>query len=336
MKYNEALLTIRQNLINVFKRYEYIVLPILRFALSFSALRMLKDATAYDGILSGMIAMITFSLIGAFASAEIIELCSIFLVALFLLPTNPIMAILLFLALGMVYILYGRLFPRESILIIATLIAFSIKMELMIPIAAALFGSYASIVAIIIATIIWFVVPGFRMALPMTSLQKDDILDTLNQLLSMDYKELISNQTMMIMIIIFFTVFSAIYIIRKQAIDYGPYIAIGVGAVMNIIGFGLATIFFENVDINLISVITETLVFSFIACVMQYLSIALDYQRAETVSFEDDDNYYYVKIIPKIKLNFKQKKVKKSYTDLSQNNSYNKMMMDHDDYSNGI
>ena len=49
MKSNEAILTLRQNIISVFKQYEYIFLPVLRFALSFSALRLLRDVTSYTG-----------------------------------------------------------------------------------------------------------------------------------------------------------------------------------------------------------------------------------------------------------------------------------------------
>ena len=134
-----------------------------------------------------------------------------------------------------------------------------------------------------------------------------------------------------------FAVFSVIYIIRKQAIDYGPYIAIGVGAIMNIIGFGLASIFFEDIGISLVSIIIESILFSLIAGVMQFLSGVLDYQRAETVNFEDDDNYYYVKIVPKIKLNFKEKEVKKVYTSTNSMNHFDKSMLDeYDDFSDGF
>lgn len=336
MKSNEALLIIRQNLISAFKQYEGIIIPLLRFIVSFSALRMLKEATGYNGVLSGILVLIGLAIIGSFASAEWIIIWTIFLTTLFVFPMEPVLAIMLLGIMCMIYILYARLFPKESIWIMITLIAFSIKMELLIPIVAALFGTYISILAIIIGVILWYAIPSLRGVMPTTAIDKSQITDIINELMAINYKTLLLDPKMMSIIVIFFIVFSAIYIIRKQSIDYGPYIAIAVGAVMNILGFGFAIIFFGGMGVKIIDVILQTLVFSGVAVVMQFLSIVLDYQRAETVSFEDDDNFYYVKIVPKIHLNYKHKPIKKVYTNLSQTNDFKRLFMEDDDISRGI
>lgn len=333
MKSNEALLIIRQNLISGFKKYEGMLIPVLRFMVTFSALRMLKEATNYNGVLSGVLVLMGFALIGSFASAEWMILGAIFLTTFFVFSSNPILGFLLFGVLCIIYILYARLFPKESLWIIITLIAFTIKLEMVVPIMAGLFGSYISIVAIIIGVILWYTLPGLRGVLPSNMLEKDHIVDTFNQLMSINYKKLFLNPNMMSMLIIFFIVFSAIYIIKKQPIDYGAYIAIAVGAVMNILGFGLAIIFFGGDGMNILQILLETLIFSGIAGIMQFLSIVLDYQRAETVSFEDDDNYYYVKIVPKIHLTHKNKAIKKVYTNLSQSSDLNSMRIEEDQIS---
>lgn len=336
MKFSEMLLIIRQNLISVFKRYESIFMPILRFVISFSALNMLKSVTGYHGVLGNIIVMSIISLIGAFASAHCIEVCSIFLTVLFIFQANPIMAIILFFVLAMVYILYGRLFPGESLLIIATLIAFSMHLEILLLIVAALFGSFISIIAIILGTMIWFLIPQLAEVLPTIGMDKSEMMDTLKQLLSIDITTVLSNQVMMITIIVFFIAFSTIFLIRKLPIDYGPYIAIGIGAVMNILGFGLASIFFLELPIHLIAITAQTIGFSMIAVIMQFLSKVLAYQRAENVNFEDDDNYYYVRIVPKIKINFKENKVKKVYTDPSDTHHDFKISMEDDGFHSGL
>lgn len=333
MKPNEALLIIRQNLVSVFKRYESILIPILRFIITFSALRMLKGATSYNGVLSGILVLIGLAFIGSFAPAEWMIIGSIFLTTFFVFSSNPVLAILLFGILCMVYILYARLFPKESLWIIVILIAFNIKLEMMIPIIAALFGTYISILAIMIGVVLWYILPGLRGVLSNTVMEKEHMIDTINYLMSINYKKLLLNPNMLSVLIIFFIVFSVIYIIRKQPIDYGAYMAIAVGAVMNILGFGLAIIFFGGNGMNMLQIILETLLFSGGAVVMQFLSIVLDYQRAETVSFEDNDNYYYVKIIPKIHLIHKNKAIKKVYTNLSQTSDAMHMRMDKDEIS---
>lgn len=318
MKSNEAVLTLRQNIINTFKQYEYILLPVLRFILSFTALKMLRDVTGYTGVLSGVLVLIGVALIGAFASADWIIILTILLSTVFIASSNLIFGLMVFTAMCIIYFLFARLFPRESILIIAVLIAFNMHIEMAVPIIAALFTGYISVVAIIIGTILWFTIPSLKAFLPAAALKKDEILSTVTALMTIDYKELLIEPEMMISIVIFFIVFTTIYLIRKQSIDYAPYIAIGVGAVMNILGFGLAMIFFNGVEFSLILVILQSVFWGVLAVILQFLSIALDYQRAETVNFEDDDNYYYVKVIPKIQLTHKHKTVKKVYTDLTQ------------------
>ena len=138
MKFKETILMLRKIVITIFKHYESKILPVFRFMLSFYVLNMFKEGLNYDGALNHIIITLGLALIGAFASAECIGLCSIFLVVAYLLPTNLILAMVLFVVLIIVYILYGRLFPRESIMIIVTLVAFSLNLELLVPIISAL------------------------------------------------------------------------------------------------------------------------------------------------------------------------------------------------------
>ena len=43
---------------------------------------------------------------------------------------------------------------------------------------------------------------------------------------------------------------------------------------------------------------------------LQFFLHSVDYTKAEKVQFEDDDYYYYVKAVPKIKVNLPKKKVR--------------------------
>ncbi len=319
MKSNETLLGARQNLIRVFKKYEYMLLPLLRFIVTVSALRMLIIVTNYTGTFSGLLPTFVLALIATFVSAQWILLGSIFLAFLFIFSTNPILAIIVFCMLMLLYIGFMRLFPKESILIIVTLIAFSIHMELAMPIVAALFGSYICIVCIILGVGLWFVMPQLASLIQSASLDKSEILDMVSHITQMDYKALLLNEQMLAYSVVFLIVFSVIYLIRKQSIDYAAYIAIGVGAVMNILGFLMAILFLDSFSENILSIIIWTVIYSGIAVVMQFFSIVLDYQRAEVVTFEDNDNYYYVKVVPKINMNTVNNTVKHVYTANSRN-----------------
>ena len=45
-----------------------------------------------------------------------------------------------------------------------------------------------------------------------------------------------------------------------------------------------------------------TIISILLAYILQFFVLAVDYSRTEYTQFEDDDYYYYVKAIPKVKV----------------------------------
>lgn len=336
MKSNEALLSMRQNIISEFKKYEYIILPFMKFILIFSAIHMLITATNYTGVLSGVIAVMFLALIGTFVSAQWILIGSILLTTLFILPANPIFAILMFILLTILYLAFMRLFPKEGLLTLVTLMAFAINVPLILPIIVALLGGYICIVMMIIGVIVWFMVPELTAVIQTTTLNKSEIVDLATSVSKTDFNALLMDEKMLSVVVVFFIVFSVVYIIRKQSIDYAPYIAIGVGMVVNILGFGLAILFFDDIGMKMGSIILWTVIGGIVAVVVQFFSVALDYQRSEVVQFEDDDNYYYVKVVPKINVKVKHTTVKHVYTNNKGPKDFNSRIMESYNEDKGI
>ncbi len=336
MKSNEALLSMRQNMISEFKKYEYIILPFMKFILIFSAIHMLITATNYTGALSGVIAVMFLALIGTFVSAQWILIGSILLTTLFILPANPIFAILMFILLTILYLAFMRLFPKEGLLTLVTLMAFAINVPLILPIIVALLGGYICIVMMIIGVIVWFMVPELTAVIQTTTLNKSEIVDLATSVSKTDFNALLMDEKMLSVVVVFFIVFSVVYIIRKQSIDYAPYIAIGVGMVVNILGFGLAILFFDDIGMKMGSIILWTVIGGIVAVVVQFFSVALDYQRSEVVQFEDDDNYYYVKVVPKINVKVKHTTVKHVYTNNKEPKDFNSRIMESYNEDKGI
>jgi hypothetical protein len=58
-------------------------------------------------------------------------------------------------------------------------------------------------------------------------------------------------------------------------------------------------------------VIFGTLFCTLIAGFIRLFDPILDYQRAESVQFEDENNYYYVRVIPKISMTKRKRVVKR-------------------------
>ncbi len=336
MKSNEVLLGMRQNIISEFKKYEYIILPFVKFIFILSAIHMLVSATNYTGILSSILAIIFLALIGTFVSAQWILVGSILITTVFILPANPIFAVLMFVLLTILYLGFLRFFPKESVLIIVTLMAFAINIPLLVPIVIALLGGYVSVVMLMIGTILWFMVPELTAVIQSTTINKSEIVDLATSVSKIDFNAMLLDEKMLAIVVVFFIVFSVVYIIRKQSIDYAPYIAIGVGMVVNILGFGLAILFFDDIGMGMTSIILWTIVSGAVAVIVQFFSVALDYQRAEVVQFEDDDNYYYVKVVPKINVKVRHSTVKHVYTNNKGPKDFNSRIMEPYNEEKGI
>lgn len=321
MKGNEALFIMRQNIIKLFKQYEYIILPSIRFLIAAMTINLLIATIGYTGPLSTIPIVLFMALLATFLPDKWMILGCVFMIPLLIFRNNLILSIIVFVVLWVLYLLFMRLFPKESLLIIVTLLCFAMGAEIFVPMLAALFGGYVGVIAILIGIILWYTMPQMVVALQISGTSKSEILDVLTSFFTVELKGLLVDKTMLCTMVIFFIVFSIVYIIRKQSVDYAPYIAIALGAVMNLAGFGLAILFLD-MNVGMGGVVIMTILTVIVAIICQFFAIALDYQRAEIVSFEDEENYYHVKVIPKIQVNTTNTKIKTVYNTKAETKDY--------------
>ncbi len=321
MKIVEKLLSIRQSIIKLYKQYDYVTTPILKFTMIYIILNMLIIETGYQGTLSNPIMVLFISLIGSVLPDKGMALGSVILIPLYGLSLNPILAGIIFIFLVILYLLFMRLFPKESLLIIFTIVAFILRMEVLVPFIAPLLGGYIGIIGMLLGIFMWFVIPNLAEAIVITGTGKSALIEAVKNLDTINIQSIVIDQTMLCIMIIFFVVFSTVYFIKKLEVDYAAYIAIGIGAVMNIVGFTLAILFLK-IDLSLITMLLTTLMYMLVAIIVEFFSKVLDYERSELLSFEDEDNYYYVKVVPKIYLKTTSRKVKRVYNAKPNRNSH--------------
>lgn len=321
MKILENLLMIRQNVIKMYKQYDYIVGPILKFIMIYIIINMFISKISYEGVLTNPILVLFISLIGTVLNEKGMLLGTVILAPCYILTLNPVLAGIVFVFLFLLYILFMRLFPKESLLIIVTLVAFSLHMENLIPIVVALLGGYVGLIGVLFGVFIWFMIPNLAEAVVITGAGKDALVEAIKNLATIKLETVVLDSKMLCIMIIFFVVFNTVYFIRRLAVDYAPYIAIGMGAIMNMIGFSLAILFLK-IDISLLIMLITTVGYALIAIVVEFFSKVLDYERSEVLNFEDDENYYYVKVVPKIYLTTTKRKVKRVYNGKTNKNSH--------------
>ena len=122
-------------------------------------------------------------------------------------------------------------------------------------------------------------------------------------------KQTLSNKEMWMMAAVLFFALLIVYGLRTRGISHAWKTAAVTGAIaaaaLQVIGSML-------LDLPIgIGVIVLDLVLAIAAgFVLEFFFLAVDYSRTETLQFEDDEYYYYVKAVPKVGVTLPEKQVK--------------------------
>ncbi|MBQ8970056.1 MAG: hypothetical protein IJ073_01930, partial [Lachnospiraceae bacterium] len=121
---------------------------------------------------------------------------------------------------------------------------------------------------------------------------------------------MLKNETMYLMVIVLAVTTLLIYIISRLSIPFCWKIAIGAGSLIELIVLlvGNASL---DADISVGASIFGIVLGILVGLVIEFFAFNVDFSRTETVQFQDDDYYYYVKAVPKVTLEAPQHKVKR-------------------------
>ena len=106
------------------------------------------------------------------------------------------------------------------------------------------------------------------------------------------------NSKTILMLVTFVVVFLIVTCIRELVSSHAWEISIIVSAIIYL-GLMIAGASILNVKINLVMTVIETAISAAVAFVFEFFCYNADYSHTEFLQFEDDNNYYYVKVTPK-------------------------------------
>lgn len=321
MQLDERILIIRDKVLQFYKIYEKVWIGMAKFLSMLLVMVAITRAIGYAPTLTRSYIIAALALVSTMLPAQYIMLEILGVIVIHLLHFNWIIggvALVIFISL---YILFIRLYPKESLLIILTMLAMKVELLCMLPIVAGLFGGLGAILAILIGIVGHFSFTSLEMMLQ-SLLKTEDLVGWIQENLNLYITQIFYNKELLAMLSICLIVFCVVYIIRKQVIDYAPYLAVVIGGVMNILGFILAELFLD-ISMNTFLLVFMTIISVVIALGIQFVSRPADYSRSESIRFEDEDNYYMVKVIPKMQVRKSVTKVQKVYIPPNRNEEIN-------------
>ncbi|MDR2168147.1 MAG: hypothetical protein LBE35_09920 [Clostridiales bacterium] len=307
----EQLLDIRQNLINFYKKFELAINYMLKFVAALvvfmrvGSIGMYREefAVLFNGA-TGAAFILLVSLIFTVSPSTVALLLVAVVIALQLSLAAEV-AIFVFLLLVLIVVFYARLAPRQSMLILAIIFGFYFHIPYAVVLFAGLYVGLAAIIPVIIGTAVWTMLGPFidlARAAPTLEMQEFDLFEipaAFFEIFGQIFEILTTNLSWILIGFVFAMMILAVHLISLLAINHAKDIALGIGAAIGLICMIMVQVV-AAVNLSILSIFLGSIISFGIVWVIKFFDKVVDYKRVERVKFEDEENVYYVRIVPKI------------------------------------
>jgi len=308
------LLVIREYLKHFYGKYEIYIKPVWKLVLAFITLAVINSKLGYMNQIDNIAVILIVSLMCSFLPTGCIAVFSSLFIILHLYALSMECALVALLLLIVMFLLYFRFTPKESVVLLLTPLSFVLKVPYIMPLALGLVRTPASAVSVGCGTIVYFFLSFINENETAINVMEDDITTRFRYLID----GLIDNKAMIVTVVAFSIALIVVYLIRRMSVDYSWTIAMIAGTLVNIVMLLVGDLMYDT-NVSIAGVLIGGIIAILLAKVLQFFVFSVDYSRTERVQFEDDEYYYYVKAVPKLSVATPTKTVKKINTQTSQN-----------------
>lgn len=302
----ETILILRQKLIGIYKLNEDKINILAKFIAGIAVFLCMSSLSLGNFGGTKKIGIILIGSIFAVVSSPTVFIAisgigAVVFIAAASVETAVIAAILFFL----LFVFYGRIFSKASLLFIAMLVCFKIKIPYVVPILGGIYFGAEAILPCFAAMFINQMTPLFVSLVQMSPTAEfsvstmPDILFNMYTYIFTDGLEVLRGSAYAAAVMIITT--SAAWAVSSLHINYEKETAIAVSAVVTVIGMFLAVIIGGS-TFSVFGLPLFTAVSAVIAYIISLFDDLPDYRHTERVKFQDKNYVYYVKAVPKIKM----------------------------------
>lgn len=294
------ILEIRNIAIDTYRKARYIINPIVKFIIALLVFSNLNTAIGFDERFAKTSIVLVLSLISAVTPGGVMVFFAMVLTLLHVYNASMFLAILILLIFIVLYAALMRFSNGNAIVAVLIPLLAPLNLHFAVPIILGCVATPVAIMPCACGVAFYYlidVIKNFSTVDIGEKLDVDILVEYYNELLDV----IIGQKEMYIVIVVFALVILVVFFLRRLPFDYSFLISIGVGAVVNIIGLLVSSLKFD-ISLSAGTIIFMTLICALIAVAADFMKRVLDYTAIEHVQFEDDDFYYYVKAVPKIKI----------------------------------
>lgn len=300
-------LVIKEQIKRIYQNTSIYVDPVFRFLIAFGVFWVINDQLGFNPSLNSLPLVLGMSVICAFTPAAVLVFAAMAVMIGHVYAVSNVLAAFTAVILIIIYCLFAKFTPDFGYVVLAVPILYYLKVPYCVPILLGMISTPVSAVAVACGVVIYYligVIKGLNSAT--TGISVEDILNLYHTIID----TWLSNEDMIFAVFVFCAVVLVTYLIRKMEFNYAFEVAILAGGIVNILGFLIGNLGFD-ISVSLLQVTTGTLLSIVFVYIIWFFKLTLDHTAIERVQFEDDDYYYYVKAVPKMKITAPEKNVKK-------------------------
>ncbi len=299
------LLEIRDNIRLFFTKYDVFAIPVVKFLLAFIMMLMINGKLGYMSKINNIGIVLIIALAASFLPAGAILLFGAMVSLAHVFALSPEVAIIIAVIYLLVYLLYLRFTPSESLCIVITPMLFVLRIPYVVPVVMGLIGGPASALSVVCGVIVYFALHVVTTNAANVSGNISDLMAEIRLIID----SLLGNKQMIVLIFAFALTTIVVYVIRRLAIDHCWTIAMLSGAALCLITVLVGGVV-KNAGFNIFGVFFGCILAVGAGKVIEFFKFCVDYTRTERVQFEDDEYYYYVKAVPKMSVAAPERRVK--------------------------
>ncbi|KIR02930.1 hypothetical protein P261_01745 [Lachnospiraceae bacterium TWA4] len=304
------LLEIRERLRTLYIEHGKIIKFLGKFALCLWTFLYISSVLNYNEKLSSILLIVGISLVCSCLPINLLPL----LAGVFVLGELSSLSLEITLVVGLIFVvmllIYSIFLPEYMYILVLVPLLFSIKVPYILPLMLGIIGNLGTIIPLMLGVFVRYLI--VYIAGNATVLVDTNSIGRLEKYMLL-INGIIGNSMMFAVIIAFALSMIAVMVISRLTVVYSSVISVSIGVVIELIILLGADILGGSFTrtITPLGVTFGCIISGILVLIYRTVIYTVDYRRIETVEFEDDDYYYYVKAVPKINVSKSDMQVKK-------------------------
>lgn len=301
-----GLFVMKGQLQNIYAKYSKFIDKGVQLLIALVTFFMINSNLGYISILANPIISVGLAVICAFLPPVIMAIVAAGLILAHLYAVSLGLLIVVAIIFLLMFIFYVRFTPKMAMVIVLTGLAFMLKIPYVIPVACGLLAAPISAVPVSCGAITYYMIAYAKeVASTLKNAEDSSFIDDI----SVCAKSIFQNKEMWVTVLAMIICVLVVYNVRRLSIAHSWKVAIVAGAAVCVV-FTVAGDMAFDVSVSYVPLIVGNVVAIVVGLVLELVFFCVDYTRTETLQYEDDDYYYYVKAIPKINVAAPDKTVK--------------------------